>query len=192
MNFFKQQERAKRKTVQLVLLYLLAVVVSLLLTYLVGLWGAIVWRYIYNSTRAHYDIAGTFVAVPNPGLWDPPVFGMVLSAGLVLMMGSTLRRLHFVHAGGDVLSATLGGTLVDFRTKDPGQRRLLNIVEEMAIASGVDMPLVHVLKREVGINAFSAGLSTNVTVVAVTQGALDVLTRDELQAIVAHEYCHIL
>jgi Zn-dependent protease with chaperone function len=94
--------------------------------------------------------------------------------------------------GGPVVARLAGGRLVSPSTEDPLERRLRNIVEEMAIASGVRLPQVYVLDREKGINAFAAGWSVSGSVVAVTRGALEKLTRDELQAVVAHEFSHVL
>ena len=86
----------------------------------------------------------------------------------------------------------LGGRLVLPGTSDPDERRLLNVVEEMSIASGVPVPQVYVLPSERGINAFAAGHSTSDAAVAVTGGALKGLTRDELQGVIAHEFSHVL
>ena len=86
----------------------------------------------------------------------------------------------------------LGGRLVNPAQPDPDERKLLNVVEEMAIASGIPVPQVYVLPEEKGINAFAAGHSTSDAVVAVTQGALRLLTRDELQGVIGHEFSHIL
>jgi Zn-dependent protease with chaperone function len=86
----------------------------------------------------------------------------------------------------------LGGTLVNSDSSDPKERRLLNIVEEIAIASGVPVPLVYVMENESGINAFAAGLTTGDAVIAVTRGTMDHLNRAELQGVIAREFCHFL
>src|SRR5690606_7299244 len=88
--------------------------------------------------------------------------------------------------------AQLGGTWVPEDTRDPALRRLRNVVEEVAIASGVPVPRLFVLEQEAGINAFAAGYGTADAAIAVTRGALDRLNRDELQAVIAHEFSHIL
>jgi Zn-dependent protease with chaperone function len=95
-------------------------------------------------------------------------------------------------AGGAAVAESVGGKLVSPQTTDLAERRLLNVVEEMAIASGIPMPAVYVLENEPGINAFAAGLTTNDAVVAVTRGTLNKLTRDELQGVIGHEFSHIL
>ncbi|MCC7198923.1 MAG: M48 family metallopeptidase, partial [Gammaproteobacteria bacterium] len=94
--------------------------------------------------------------------------------------------------GGGAVARSLGGERVTRATADPLRRRLLNVVEEMAIASGTPVPEVYVLEQEPGINAFAAGLSTSGAAIAVTRGALERLTRSELQGVIGHEFSHIL
>jgi Zn-dependent protease with chaperone function/uncharacterized tellurite resistance protein B-like protein len=94
--------------------------------------------------------------------------------------------------GGDVIAEMVGARRVSQETKDPLERRLLNVVEEMAIAAGVRLPKVYVMDEESGINAFAAGYDVSNAVVAVTRGTLEALNRDELQGVVAHEFSHIL
>jgi Zn-dependent protease with chaperone function len=86
----------------------------------------------------------------------------------------------------------VGGRPVDPKTTDLRERQLLNVVEEMAIASGIPVPAVYTLESEPGLNAFAAGLRTTDAAVAVTRGTLDKLTRDELQGVIGHEFSHIL
>ena len=90
------------------------------------------------------------------------------------------------------MARSLGGDKVDRSTRDPKRKQLLNVVEEMAIASGVPIPEVYILNGEASINAFAAGWSTDDAVIAVSAGALEKLSRDELQGVVAHEYSHVL
>ncbi len=94
--------------------------------------------------------------------------------------------------GGGTVAEMLGGSRVPENTDNPAERRLLNVVEEMSIAAGIPVPLVYILEKEKGINAFAAGLSINDAAVAVTQGALDRLSREELQGVIAHEFSHLL
>ena len=116
-------------------------------------------------------------------------FSLVL---LALMGGAMLRMVLRLRSGGRVIAQDLGGEPVKADSDDPGERRLRNVVEEMALAAGVITPGVYVLREEPGINAFAAGLTPADSVVAVTRGALDKLTRDELQGVVAHEIGHIV
>ena len=105
---------------------------------------------------------------------------------------SSLARTVSLAAGGGKVAEQLGGTRVGADTTDPLKRRLRNVVEEMAIASGVPVPQVYVLEREAGINAFAAGYSPANAAIAVTRGALVNLDRDELQGVIAHEFSHVL
>lgn len=90
------------------------------------------------------------------------------------------------------MAESVGGKLITGETRDPEERKLLNVVEEMSIASGVPLPLVYVLDEEEGINAFAAGYTVNDAAVAVTRGGLRALNRAELQGVMAHEFSHIL
>ena len=118
------------------------------------------------------------------------VFGSLLVLGVVGM--SSLYKSAVLRAGGGVVARSLGGTRLERDAKDPLRRRLHNVVEEMAIASGVPMPEVYVLEQEAGINAFAAGHTAANAAVAVTRGALERLNRAELQGVIAHEFSHIL
>ena len=97
-----------------------------------------------------------------------------------------------MRGGGSAVAEMVGGRAVDLKTTNLRERKLLNVVEEMSIASGIPMPAVYVLEDEPGLNAFAAGLTTSDAAVAVTRGTLDRLTRDELQGVIAHEFSHIL
>lgn len=123
-----------------------------------------------------------------------PVFAgliaAVVTAGLVL--GGSLYRLAQLRAGGGAVAEAAGGRLISPGTSNPDERRVLNVVEEMAIASGVPVPPVYLLPKQPGINAFAAGYTPGDAVIGVTQGCVEGLTRDELQGVMAHEFSHIL
>src|SRR5690606_30118975 len=95
-------------------------------------------------------------------------------------------------AHGGEIARSLGGRQIDPDTTQPDERRLLNVVEEMALASGVPVPEVWVLDEEDGINAFASGHSPADAAIGVTRGCLRTLTRSELQGVIAHEFSHIL
>ena len=164
MNFFEQQAAARRTSTRLVILMALAIAGIVLAV------EGVVW-----------------VATQAPRM---VVFASLASVG-VIAIGS-LYRIASLGGGGEPVAQQLGGTLVPENTAEPGLRRLRNVVEEIAIASGVPVPKVYVLEHEAAINAFAAGYSTSDAVVAVTRGALDRLNRDELQGVIAHEFSHIL
>jgi len=187
MDFFEAQARAKQRSARLVLLFSLAVL------------GTIAAGYAAAMTLLHHG--GRYAAGRGePGLadlapirwWDPPVFFGVAGVTLVVVGLASLFKWLQMRRGGAAVAEMLGGRPIEPQTRDLHERRLLNVVEEMAIAAGVPVPAVYVLDDEPGLNAFAAGLATHDAAVAVTRGVLQRLTRDELQGVVAHEFSHIL
>lgn len=169
MDFFQHQDQARRNTGRLVLLFVLAV-----LALLVGL-NLAVGAVLASQGGAH------------------PLVFVGLSVGVLLLVGlGSLYRIASLRGGGRKVAEMLGGRRIDPGRADGAERRLLNVVEEMAIASGAPVPAVYVMDREAGINAFAAGYHPGDAVVGVTRGALEQLSRDELQGVVAHEFSHIL
>ncbi|WP_227978195.1 M48 family metallopeptidase [Arenimonas daejeonensis] len=118
------------------------------------------------------------------------VLASLVSLGIIGV--ASLYRISSLRAGGAAVARQMGGTPVPEDTHDFHYRRLRNVVEEIAIASGVPVPQIFVLEEEAGINAFAAGYATSDAAVAVTRGALDRLNRDELQGVIAHEFSHVL
>jgi Zn-dependent protease with chaperone function len=176
-NFFQQQDTARRKTFHLLVLFGLSVAVLVLLVYLLCL-GTFLWVDKDNDEPI--------------SVWHPQMFlGVVAVVSLVLTVGSLLKIAELA-SGGKAVALMVGGVEIQTNTRDVYQRRVLNVVEEMAIASGVPVPVVYLLPEEKGINAFAAGYGTGDAVVAVSQGCLDYLTRDELQGVLGHEFSHIL
>jgi len=121
----------------------------------------------------------------------PLLTGGAVTTMLVIGLAS-LFKITSLRSGGGQVARQLGGTLVDADPRDPNRRRLRNVVEEIALASGVPVPEIYVLEQESGINAFAAGYSPSDAAVAVTRGALEKLDRNELQGVIAHEFSHIL
>jgi Zn-dependent protease with chaperone function len=179
-TFFEQQDRARRHTRILVWLMALAVIGMALS--------------IYALSFSIEQFAGSPSRTPlgPPTLFQPQLF-LVCFCGTaaVVAIASALRVLS-LRGGGAHVAEMLGGRLVSGNPRDPLERRLLNVVEEMAIASGVPVPQVFALDGEPGINAFAAGFSPDDAAVAVTRGSLEKLSRDELQGVIAHEFSHVL
>lgn len=126
------------------------------------------------------------------GLWDPEVFAWVASVTLLLVAVGSLYKMAQLRQGGVAVATLLGGRPVIRNTRDLAERKLLNVVEEIAIASGTPVPPVYVLDGEGGINAFAAGFTVSDAVIGVTRGCVEKLSRDELQGVIAHEFSHIL
>lgn len=172
MDFFGAQDRARQKTGRLVFLFALAVCLIVTVIYLA-----------LAFVLGGYDAAH---------LWDTGLLVIVTGAVLLVVLGGSFFRTRSLRRGGGrSVAEALGGRPVLNEQATAEDRRLLNVVEEMALASGTPVPAVYVLESEAGINAFAAGYSIDDAVIAVTRGALHQLTRDELQAVVAHEFSHI-
>src|SRR5262249_37066362 len=172
-NFFQQQDSARRKTFRLVVYFVLAILILIALVY-----GLLLALSMYGARE--------------PVSWWQPELLLLAAPGVGLVVGgASAFKVAQLASGGQAVALMLGGEEVPGTTTDPRQKRLLNVVEEMALAAGVPVPPVYVL-QEPGINAFAAGSAPGDAVVAVSQGGLNYLARDELQGVVAHECSHIL
>jgi Zn-dependent protease with chaperone function len=187
MDFFERQDRARRHTGWLIAGFIVAVALIIVAVYLVTMLlahGGALWR----ETQQ-----GGIPAVHHPFWWWNPRWFLWSSLGtLAVIGGGAVVKIWELSGGGAVVAGNLGGRLVQPGTTDPDERKLLNVVEEMAIAAGVPVPDVFLLERERGINAFAAGFEPGDAVIGVTLGALRTLSRDELQGVIAHEFSHIL
>ena len=179
MNFFEHQEAARRNSRRLVVLFALAVVAIVVAVNVAA-------TVLFHTFAAPVGLRWYSGALPNGFYFTNTV--VVLG----LIFGGTLLEMNRLKAGGVAVAQMVGAREVDTSTRDLLDRRLVNIVEEMAIASGVPMPRVFVMDAETSINAFAAGHSIDDAIVAVTRGTLTRLNRDELQGVIAHEFSHIL
>jgi len=185
MNFFEAQERARKSSRLLVWWFILSVLGVITVMYFLAI---IFTGYVGLSSEATSIVA----LIRSGDWWDPNVLLWVaITVGGTILVGSWYK-LSELSAGGKVVARSLGGRAVEPTTTDLPERRLLNVVEEMAIASGVPVPEVWIMDEEGGINAFAAGTDPSNAVIGVTRGTLDRLTRSELQGVVAHEFSHIL
>jgi len=192
MDFFAAQASARRHTFILVVLFALSVALTILLADL-GVSLAL------SGTTRHMGAGAARLTGQelDPALaWRAhfrdmllPVTGVVL---LVVTLGSGLSAVRLGGDGGDAVARMLGGRPVDRLTGEPGERRAVNVLEEMALAAAIPVPRLYVLDGEPAINAFAAGTTPDRSVVAVTRGALEQLTRDELQGVFGHELSHVL
>lgn len=176
MDFFEAQDQAKRKTKTLVVLFIFAVLATGFAIYLV------------------LTFALTYATSENQVLpvWSAPRFIWTMGITTTIMVGCSLLKISSLKTGGGAVARMLGGRQLDVDPDDPKLRQLRNVVEEMALASGVHIPEIFVLENEPGINAFAAGYTLDNAAVAVSRGALEQLDREELQGVVAHEFSHIL
>ena len=187
MDFFSRQEQSRRRTRVLIGLFLGAVAATVAA---VTLAAALFIRLYSTNTN------GTFqLGAGSPTEWvaaNASELLLIASLTVAFIGLASLYRILTLARGGGQVARLLGGTEVPADTTDLLQRRLINVVEEMAIASGTPVPEIFVLEHETGINAFAAGLTPTDAAVAVTRGALERLSRAELQGVVAHEFSHIL
>ncbi|NRA57365.1 MAG: M48 family metallopeptidase, partial [Phycisphaerales bacterium] len=179
MDFFGRQDSARKRTHLLVALYIAAVVLTCL------------------AVAALAIIAGLILHDDQAGRGPDPVALLMFGGGgaaaaALLIAGGTAYRISELRGGGASVALSLGGRPIDPSTRDEDERRVLNVVEEMAIASGVPVPPVYMLEQEGSINAFAAGYSPGDAVIGVTKGCVHGLSRDELQGVMAHEFSHIL
>ena len=180
MDFFERQDRARRNTKLLVFYFVLAVIFLILAVY-----GAV--ALIFSGVDAQDAAGDASVAASQFALFSWTALGTMG----VILLGSVTKTLALAK-GGSVVAELLEGRLVNPNTIDVHERKLLNVVEEMAIASGVPVPQVYVMDGEAGINAFAAGHNTGDAAIGVTRGCITMLSRDELQGVIAHEFSHIL
>jgi Zn-dependent protease with chaperone function len=170
-DFFTSQDNARKQTGRLVAFFIFGVAGTIL-----AMWAA---------------IAGMLASQVGPAAFaDWRVFlGVVGIVGVVVLI-ATLVKLTQLSQGGTKIAEMLGGVRLSPSTRDPRERQLLNIVEEMSIASGVPVPPVYVIEDD-SINAFAAGPDPTNSVIGVTRGCMELLSRDEMQGVIAHEYSHI-
>lgn len=192
-NFFARQERARKSCRNQLILFIGAVFIIVFITTLALRFA---W-YLYLGTQSHTlfnaveaqsysDKLSTFT------LFDPASFLFVAIVIITVILAASLIKMNKLQQGGGAVAEMLGGRRISSKTTEQTERRLVNVVEEMAIASGIPVPKIYVMDSEYNINAFAAGLELNDAAVTVTRGTLDQLTRDELQGVIAHEFSHIL
>src|SRR5688572_26599937 len=175
MDFFQRQDNARRRTTWLLVYFALATVSVAATFYLVAL-------------------APYFNAFPEKegSFWHPELFQWVTGVTLIIIALGSLTKIARLRKGGKAIALALGGRLLTGNSRDADELELQNIVEEMSIASGLQAPAIYILDNEPGINAFAAGFKASDAVIGVTKGAMQLLTRDELQGMIAHEFSHIL
>lgn len=180
MNFFEHQDQARRQTRWLVFLFVLAVLAIVL---------AVDFALLIGFGFARTEGAPLFSSQGFAQNWQLLAGGSIATVAVIGL--ASLFKTAMLRSGGGQVARSLGGTLVDADARDPLRRRLRNVVEEIALASGVPVPEIYVLEQESGINAFAAGFSPADAAVAVTRGAMEKLSRSELQGVIAHEFSHI-
>ena len=186
MDFFQQQDIARRNTRALVLLFVAAVLLLILLAN-AAIAGFLFFQQDFNVYSGSREGMQGFFSYFSWARFGG--IGMAVTATVALVV---LFKWIQLSTGGKAVAEGMGGVRILPQTGDPAERRCLNVVEEMALAANMPVPPVYVMPRERGINAFAAGIVPADAVVAVTRGTIDHLKRDELQGVIAHEFSHIL
>ncbi len=186
MNFFEQQDIARRNTSRLVILLLLAVASLILIT-----------TALFAFTMLYLGSGGSGSQGTQPGFWEGlgtviqwQHLGIIAAVVVTVVILGGLYKYWQLQGGGSTVAEALGGKRILPNTSDADERKILNVVEEMAIASGTAVPPVYVME-DGAINAFAAGLTPEDAVIGITRGCISTLSRDELQGVVAHEFSHI-
>ena len=182
MDFFEHQDQARKNTKVLVVYFVIAVACIIASVYLASL-------LIFYGIQSRQQ-----PGAPTPALvlWDPKLFLYAALGTLVVVVVGSLYKTATLAKGGSAVAEALGGRFVNPNTTHLEERKLRNVIEEMAIASGLPVPKIYVLDDETGINAFTAGHAPGDAAIGVTRGCMTLLNRDELQGVIGHEFSHIL
>lgn len=204
MDFFDREARAQKQTRLLLWLFGLAVLAVVLLAYLVFASLARVfespiisehpWNPMFLLSTAIFVFGSALIDPPYflKSTWDPQLFCWSTIGTLILIAAGCYYKIRLLSGGGSAVAKMLGGRKIDDNPGDLNEKKLRDVIEEMAIASGMSVPEIYVLDRERCINTFAAGHTREDVAIGVTFGAMKLLTRDELQGVVAHEFSHVL
>ena len=183
MDFFASQELARKNTRRLIVMYLLAIIALIVAVYLLLVFVGFGFVFAGKSEFTPDQFASSFRL---------DMLGYVAAAvGSIIGAGSAFK-VASLRGGGESVASLLGGRRLQPNSTILQERRILNVVEEMALAAGTPVPPVYLLDDEEGINAFAAGYTIDDAVIGLNRGTIETLNRDELQGVVAHEFSHIL
>jgi Zn-dependent protease with chaperone function len=202
MDFFDLETRARKQTRLLIWLFGMAVLMIVALTYLVlaviiQFFLKPVWQTSFYDYFNGFPVSPVHDGLAHPlnvleRLWNPHLFCWTTISALILIAAGCLYKIRLLSDGGSAVAELLGGRRLESSPSNLDEKRLRDVVEEMAVASEMAVPEIYVLDRERGINSFAAGHTRDDVAIGVTFGGLKLLTRDELQGIVAHEFSHVL
>ena len=184
MNFFEHQDSARQKTRVLVGYFLLAIFVIVVA---VNAAGFATWLFTLKVYQVENSTWGQLVSQ----WWQTDANLITIGTTLsLILLGSALQWFN-LSGGGPSVAKMVSARSVSSIKHNEKITQFTHVVEEMSIASGTPVPQLYVMERESGINAFVAGYQIEDTVMVVTQGLLDNLDRNEIQAVTAHEFSHI-
>ncbi|MDR0407346.1 MAG: M48 family metalloprotease [Campylobacteraceae bacterium] len=183
MNFYKEQERSKRYSVILALAFVLSVAI---VVFVVGMVFITIDVYVYKKAYHTFTLS-PFYILKNTSWFV--IISSFLSVFFVIAYGA-IKKFDDLAKGGDAVANELGGKLLLAENANKKEKILINVVDEMSIASGISSPPIYIMENK-HINAFVAGTTYDDTVLGITRGAVELLERDELQGVIAHEFSHI-
>ncbi len=181
LGFFEHQDRARTRTTVLVVYFAISIVCIVAAVYVASVF------IVYKSN------SNPPVGYPPPAfvLWDPTIFLYAVVGTLSIVIVGGVYKIAALAKGGSAVAESLGGRLLIPHSMDVSEQQLRNVIEEMAIASGMPIPAIYILDDEPGINAFAAGHTPTDAAIGVTHGCMTLLNREELQGIIGHEFSHI-
>ena len=182
MNFFESQDRARGETKKLIFLFIIAVLATAVVVAI-----ALSALFFYNDPVGKDEVNVFILTRVMQSEWTYYIFIIVA----IFIFITSFIKILLMGKGGEYIAMMAGAQPVLPDTNDPLEKKYVNIVQEMSLAAGIPVPKIYIMKEEQGINAFAAGFEIDDAVVAVTQGCLEQLNRDELQGVVAHEFGHI-
>lgn len=185
MNFFEQQDIARKKTRYLVFLLIMAVISLIAIT---TLFVAAVFFFGQQHSQDTLGQQAVMSGILNS--ISPQMFAGISLVIILVIFAGSLFKFFQIKSGGKTVAEALGGRLLSGETKILAERKVLNVVEEMAIAAGTPVPPVYVIDDD-SVNAFAAGHSSRDAVIGITRGAIELLNREELQGVIAHEFSHV-
>lgn len=178
MNFFQSQDAARKNTKLLVILFIAAVLILVAMTNLLVI------------GFAAFSQSPTITTTELKNQFDWEMFLLVGAGVVTLILIASIYKIIQLSGGGARVAEMMDAELIIDDQGDLYKRRVLNVVEEMAIASGNPVPPVYLMQDD-AINAFAAGTTAGNAIIGVTTGTIQKLTREQLQGVIAHEFSHI-
>lgn len=187
MRFFEHQRQARAQSRRLSWMFLGIIILQLVLVNLALLLPFALLAWLLNIPWSQID-----------RLTPQYFFAVNTGVSLAYILGGWWLEASRLADGGQALARRIGAVPAQRLENNRGvassraeEIQFSNIVQEMAIAANMRAPAAFVLPRDASINAFAAGWDEKDSVICVTQGALEHLTRAELMGLVAHEFSHI-
>jgi Zn-dependent protease with chaperone function len=190
-NFHEHQDRARTLSRRLFVFWVLATICLTAVT--VGIIEGIFLTYFHwNAGNPYLPSSEAHGALSIQSInWLRVVLAATAMLAGVGLMGAL--KWQQLRQGGAWVAQKMGGVPLEPATaQDHAERRALSIIKEMSLASNTPMPKVFVLREDLTINAFAAGLTLDDAVIGLTRGAIEQLDREQLQGVVAHEFSHIV